>query len=244
VPVPRALRQREVEEQAMATSVIFQERVEIPFVRSLRDFRDWALSDRFPQESRIDYLAGCIEVDMSPEDFFTHGTLKTEIVGALRQIVKRRGSGYVLSDRTRVSCPVADLSVEPDVVFVSDESLDSGRVRLIPNASQAADRYVEVEGPPDLIVEIVSDASVGKDTERLPLAYFRSGVREYWLMDARGDELVFRLFSLGRSVYEAIEPDGDGFVRSSVFETGFRLSRRRNARDRWVFDLQEKPTSV
>ena len=73
----------------MATSVIFEEQIEIPFVRSLRDFRDWALSDRFPEQARIDYIAGCIEVDMSPEDVFTHGTLKTEIVRALTQKVNR-----------------------------------------------------------------------------------------------------------------------------------------------------------
>lgn len=224
----------------MTTSVIFEEQVEIPFVRSLQDFRDWALSDRFPEQGRIDFIGGHIEVDMSPEDIFTHSTLKTEVVGGLRHIVKQRGTGYLFSDSTRVSCPAADLSVEPDVVFVSDESLDNGRVRLIPKASSEPDRYVEVEGPPEVIVEIVSDSSVTKDTERLPAAYWRAGVPEFWLVDARSDTLIYNIYRPGTSAYEAVEPDAEGFRYSAVFQIGFELTRRRNAKGRWVFDLSEK----
>lgn len=225
---------------AMATSVIFEEQIEIPFVRSLRDFREWALSDRFPEQARIDYIAGCIEVDMSPEDVFTHGTLKTEIVRALTQKVKSAGLGYVLSDRTRVSCPGADVSAEPDVVFISDASLDSGRVRLVPKAAGGPDRYIEVEGPPDLIVEIVSDSSVIKDTRRLPAAYYAAGVAEFWLIDARGESLFHKIHRPGAAGYEAVEPDAGGFQHSVVFDTRFQLTRQRNRSGRWVFDLHQK----
>jgi Uma2 family endonuclease len=58
--------------------------------------------------------------------------------------------------------------------------LDSGRARFVPKAGAEPGRYVEVEGPPDLIVEIVSDASVAQDTHRLPEAYVRAGVTEFW----------------------------------------------------------------
>ena len=36
------------------------------------------------------------------------------------------------------------MSVEPDLVFVSDASLDEGRVRLVPKVGGAADRYAEM----------------------------------------------------------------------------------------------------
>jgi Uma2 family endonuclease len=225
----------------MATSVLFEEQVEIPFVRSLADFRRWALSDEFPERGRIDYLAGRIEVDMSPGGLFSHGTLKAAIVGALWQIVKRGGLGHLLTDRTRISCPAADLSVEPDVVFISDEALDSGRVRLVPKATGQADRYVEAEGPPDLVVEIVSDTSVAKDTQRLPKKYHQAGVPEFWLIDARGETLVFTIYHAKVKAYRAVPSDAEGFQRSVVFTTRFRLTRRRNASRRWVFDLEEKP---
>ncbi|MEW6751991.1 MAG: Uma2 family endonuclease [Candidatus Latescibacterota bacterium] len=223
----------------MSTSVIFEERVEVPLssIRSLAEFRRWAQSDAFPESGRIDYVSGRIEVDMSPEDLFCHGTLKTEIVGVLHQLVKRRYLGHLFSDRTRVSCPEADLSVEPDVVFVSHEALEASRVVLVPGASHEPGRYVELEGPPDVVVEIVSDSSVTKDTRRLPQAYFRAGVREYWLADARREPVVFQIHRPGEKGFEAADPRSDGSHASRVFGVSFRLDSRRDPRGHWAFDL-------
>ncbi|HUT94792.1 MAG TPA: Uma2 family endonuclease [Thermoguttaceae bacterium] len=226
----------------MATSVIFQEQVEIPLtIRSLAEFRRWALSEDFPERGRIDYVAGRIEVDMQPEDLFCHGTLKTEIVGMVSPCVKRRNLGYVFTARSRVSCPQGDLSVEPDGLFVSHEALDTGRVRLIPAATHEPGHYIELEGPPDLIVEIVSDSSVGKDTRRLPEAYFKAGVREFWLADARKDPVVFRIHQPGEAAYVPEEPDAASFQTSAIFGCSFRLDSRRDPKGHWVFDLRDKP---
>ena len=107
---------------AVATCVVFEEQVEVPLaVRSLDDFRRWALSDEFPQTGRIDYIAGRIEVDTAPEDLFCHGTLKSEIASVLQHQVKLGRLGHLLIDSTRVSSPAGDLSAEPDIVFISRE---------------------------------------------------------------------------------------------------------------------------
>ncbi len=103
----------------MAATVLFEERIEVPLdIRSLADFRRWALSDDFPEQGRIDYISRRIEVDMSPEDLHTHGKLKAELVIVPGQRVKRMGLGEIYTDRARVSCPEAELSVEPDILFV------------------------------------------------------------------------------------------------------------------------------
>jgi len=154
--------------------------------------------------------------------------------------IKRARLGELYTGRARVSCPQADLSAEPDVVFVSESSLDGGRVRFVPKAGGAADRYVELEGPPDLIVEIVSDASVRKDTERLPAAYYQAGVTEFWLIDARGEDLLFRIHRRGASQYEPSETDADGYHHSTILDSRYRLDRSRNAKGRIIFDLREK----
>ncbi len=221
----------------MTTAVILEEQVEIPAIRSLSDFRRWALSDRFPERGRVDFIAGCIEVDMSPEDLFRHGTPKTELIRVLAGLVKAESLGELLSDRSRVTCPVADLSAEPDIVFVSEQSLKQGRVRLIPKVGAESDRYVEIEGGPDLTVEIVSDSTVRKDTVRLPQAYWRAGVREFWLVDARRDRLLFRIHRRGKSGWLIAKPDAGGFQASKVFGRRFRLTRRRRPQGRWVYDL-------
>src|SRR5208282_61971 len=215
-------------------------RIEIPCFRSLADFRAWASSVDFPEQGRIDYIRGRIEVDMSPENVFFHGSVKTEVIVELGNILKSTGTGHLFSDRMRVSCPDADLSAEPDVVYVSDDALDSGRVRLVQSATGEPDSYVELEGAPDLVVEIVSDSSVAKDTQRLPLSYWQAGVTEYWLVDVRGERLSFRIYARGATSYEPVTTDHEGFQRSAVFDRRFRLDRRRNARERLVFDLQSR----
>ena len=225
----------------MATSILIEDQLEIPAITGLSDFRCWALSEQFPENGRIDYVAGHIEVDMSPEDLFAHGTPKIELVRVLANRVRSARTGELFADRTRISCPEADLSVEPDIVFVSDEAFDKGRVRLIPKSGGAEDRYVEMEGAPDLIVEIISDSSVRKDTDRLSAAYWHAGVREYWLVDARTDDLMFRIQQRGQSAYEASANDDDRFQYSHVLECWYRLERTRNRYGRLQYTLVEKP---
>ncbi len=225
----------------MAGAIILEEQIEIPMsLRSLAEFRVWTATDAFPERGRIDYLAGRIEVDMSPEDLHTHGKLKTEIVSVICRRVKDLRLGEVYTDRGRVSNVEADLSAEPDVVFISDASLNVGRVRLIPRAGGGPDRYLELEGSPDLIVEIVSDSSVVKDTQRLPQAYFAAGVAEFWLLDARAADLLFRIHRRGATAFEPADLDPEGYQHSAVLAAWYRLDRSRNEFGRICFDLQER----
>jgi len=148
--------------------------------------------------------------------------------------------GHILVGETRISDVSANLSAEPDVVVITYQSFDEERVRLIPKASGEKDRYVEVEGGPDLVVEIVSDSSVKKDTIRLPQAYFLAGVREYWLIDARGEELSFQLLRRGSAAFESTPTDADSYQRSEVLDAHYRLDRSRHKRGHWVYQLRLK----
>lgn len=142
------------------------EPLKIPIgIVDLASFRRWTLSDDFPESGKIDYLAGTIEVDMSPSNVWRHSGLKSSLAGELFNITKGRGQIFV--DQTRVVSPLADLSREPDIVFLSWESLKSGRVVLCPSA-KPRDQFdlMELEGGPDLISEVVSPSSVTKDTKR------------------------------------------------------------------------------
>ncbi len=223
----------------MAT-VLLDHEIEIPTIRSLADFRRWALSDDFPERGRIDYIAGRIEVDMSPEDFFTHGTLKSEIAAEVKDRVDELDLGHTLIAETRISSVPGDVSAEPDIVVITHEAFDEKRVRLVPKASGEADRFVEVEGGPDLIVEIVSDSSVKKDTRQLPEAYYGAGVREFWLIDARGKKLHFQIHQRGVKGFVAAPSDADGYQRSEVLDAWYWLERDRHARGHWVYRLRLK----
>jgi Uma2 family endonuclease len=219
----------------MAT-VLIDEQCLIPAgIATLADFRRWAVSPEFPATGRIDWVASRIEVDMSPEDLFTHGTLKSEIVGRLWSLAKDR-SMHLFTGETRVSSPEADLSVEPDVVIMTDATVDAGRVRLVPAASGKPDRFIELEGSPDLVIEIVSDSSLAKDTRRLPAAYHAAGVAEFWLIDARGPEIRFTIHRREPSGYVE-DRTAEGLPWSPLFGCSFSLERSRNPQGRLVYDL-------
>jgi Uma2 family endonuclease len=225
----------------MATIVNFENSFEMPLsLHSLEDFRRWTRADGFPRVGRIDYVDGRIEVEMSPEDLFTHGTPKSEIHGVLYGRVKKQGRGHLFVDRTRIASAPGNLSAEPDLVFVSHQSIASGRVRLIPKSTGQPGRFVELEGGPDLVVEIVSDGSETKDTQRLPNAYFDAGVEEFWLVDVRGHTPLFRIHGRGKSSFEAVEQAADGFQHSHVLECWFELQRRWNDAGFWEYDLRSR----
>lgn len=178
-----------------------------------------------------------MQAESSPEDLFTHRVVKTTIVAALARRIDEAVPGYLFSDRTRVASAAGSISVEPDIVLITASSLRAGLVRLIPKRSSEPRRYVEIEGAAVLIVEIVSDSSVVKDTQRLPVAYHRGGVRELWLVDARARELVFAVHHSGPESFLRVEPDADGFCRSDVLGCHVRLDREDSAEGLFRYEL-------
>jgi Uma2 family endonuclease len=204
-------------------------------------FWRWVESDEFPESGRIDFLGGEIEADMSPEDLYTHGALKVESVAVLVELVKRTGLGDVQSDRSRIKSPFARVTTEPDAVAVFRESIESGRARLVPSTRRKRqDRIVAFEGAVDLIVEIVSDSSVGKDLDRLPPFYARAGVRELWLLDARKADVRFDILTLREDAYATISPDEDGWRHSPLLDRAFRLQRFHQPPFPWSYRLEHR----
>ncbi|MEX2140597.1 MAG: Uma2 family endonuclease [Pirellulales bacterium] len=221
----------------MAT-IVFEESLEIPDgIRTLADFRRWTYCEDFPENGRIDYVKGRIEIDMAPEAMYSHGRPKVELVVVIGQLVKQLSAGDIFTDRMRISSVPGEVSAEPDLVFISNDSIESGRVKLIPKAAGEEEDFIEIEGSPDLIVEVVSDSSVAKDTKRLPKAYFDAGVPEFWLIDARRQTLLFRIHRRGKTGYVPQRPDRQGYQRSAVLNQRFRLDRHRDSRGHWQYDL-------
>jgi len=73
------------------------ESLQIPAdAHTFEGFLRWLGSDDFPESGRIDFLAGEIEAEMSPEDLQTHGVLKVEIGGHWTRDAGRwtRGAGH------------------------------------------------------------------------------------------------------------------------------------------------------
>src|SRR5262249_7521753 len=153
-------------------------------------FRRWVDDNDLPPEAHAWWLKGEVWVDMSGEQIFTHARLKLVIAGGLDALAQRESLGTMLPDGVLVSNFAADISGKPDALFLANDTLNSDRVRLIEGKQHG---YVELQGSPDMVLEVLSDSSVEKDEVVLKRAYLEAGVREYWLVDAR-DELRFDVF--------------------------------------------------
>lgn len=202
---------------------LYSDSVHIPcWVHDLESFRRWMHSDESPEKGPIFFLAGEVWLDMSKEQFFSHNKLKQEFFRVLGELVKRQRLGTFCPDGMLLSNEAADLSGNPDGMFVSTESFRSEQVRLIEGAE---DGVVELEGTPDMVLEVVSDSSVEKDNDFLMDLYWKAGIREYWLVDARGERIEFQILRHTARGYVSTRPSG-GRRKSVVFGgKSFRLTR-------------------
>ncbi len=198
-------------------------------------FRQWALSDAFPSGLRAVFVQGEVLLEMSPEEIETHNKVKGEITAALIRFVKAGDLGEVFSDGVLLTNAEAGLSCEPDLTFVSWASFEAERVQLAQKAGQT-DRYVELQGRPDLVLEVISDSSVRKDKHVLRDAYRRAGVVEYWLVDARSDVLRFEILVNRAGGFVPSAPSGEAQT-SDVLGCAWVLSRSRNRAGRFSYQL-------
>jgi hypothetical protein len=202
---------------------------------TLAGFRKWVLSEEFPEKLRVAFVSGEIYLDMSKEELESHAKVKAETCRVLLNLNHELDLGDLYLDGVLVTNKKAKVSNNTDGLLVTYESLEAGRVRALASAREEG-QFVELEGTPDWLMEIVSGSSVRKDTIRLRTAYHRARVPEFWLIDARGEEIDFKIL-LWRKAGDAAAPSKDGWQRSRVFGREFRLERRRTRLGTWKYTL-------
>ena len=216
-------------------TIVLHEHFRIPdTVVDLESFRAWAKSKAFPARGRYSYFDDELWVDLMAEQLFTHNDVKMEFSDVLRRLFKKNRRGRFFGDRTQVTNVRAGLSTEPDGTVVLFQSLEEGRVQFVKSSSEKG--YIEIEGVPDIVLEIVSKGSIQKDTVKLPVLYWKAGIPEYWLVDARGNRPVFDILKRGRNGYVAARKSA-GWVRSTVLAESFRLARTVDAAGNPEFTL-------
>jgi Uma2 family endonuclease len=220
--------------RAHATAITFEgEERELTVPRSAlshRGFRAWVLSPEFPPRARASWIQGEVLVDMSPEALNGHNDVKTELTVSLGTLVRDEGLGRVFADRALLTHAGAGVSNEPDLMYVSYETIRAGRVRFVA-APTRPNVWMELEGTPDLVVEVVSDSSVRKDEVLLRAAYAAAGIPEYWIVDVRAESVRLDILVLRGEAYRRS-------ARSRVFRRRFVLERCRDRVDQWEYRLR------
>ena len=98
--------------------------------------------------------------------------------------------------------------VQPDLLFVSNE-----RRRIITAAN--------IQGAPDLVVEILSPATAERDKGYKRTLYAQHGVREYWMVGTDAGTITVLL--LGDDGFEVVDTFGEGDTLTSPALAGLSL---------------------
>lgn len=108
-------------------------------------------------------------VEILPEEPMTHIQLRLDLAELLDVYLHATGWGHQLS--RFLQRPVPTLSVrQPDIMIVANE-----RVELILQSC--------FYGPADIVIEVVSQDSVGNDYGTKFYEYEAGGIQEYWIID-------------------------------------------------------------
>jgi len=99
--------------------------------------------------------------------------------------------------------------VQPDLLFVSNE-----RGYIITPAN--------IQGAPDLVVEILSSSTAERDRTFKRTLYARHRVKEYWMVDTIAKDITVLL--LGERGYEVVDTYGEGEILISPTLQGFTLN--------------------
>ena len=167
------------------------------------DYLTWRLRDR------IELIMGRI-FRMSPAPSSEHQQIVSAMHGNIYQYLKNTEC-RVFPAPFDVVLPSPtgklDTVVQPDISVICDLSKITEKGCM---------------GAPDVVVEVVSKASIKKDLHEKFALYEESGVREYWLVfPAEHSVIIFALDDKG--VYQPAKPLTRGDKIVSNFLTGFEL---------------------
>lgn len=125
------------------------------------------------ETKRYELLEG--ELVMVPSPTTYHQRISVRLQYILEGFVQKRGLGFVYA----APCDVVlseETVVQPDIFFISKEH------------SQIV-KEENIQGAPDLIIEILSPATHERDRTYKRTLYAKYGSKEYWLTDPEGQTI-------------------------------------------------------
>lgn len=130
--------------------------------------KPWSYEDylKLEDDKRYEIIEG--ELLMSPAPVPYHQAVSRNIGFALWSYVKKKKLGVVYYAPIDVVLDEHNV-LQPDIVFIFEE-----RKHIVGEKA--------IKGAPDLVIEIVSPSSLGRDTVLKRNVYEKSGVKEFWIV--------------------------------------------------------------
>ena len=151
-------------------------------------------------ERRFELIDG--ELMLAPAPVPTHQMIVVELLYILKEFVEGHGLGRVLVAPTDVVLSEHQV-VQPDILFISTE-----RLHIIGERN--------VQGAPDLVIEVLSPSTTSRDRVLKASGYLRFGVPEYWIVDPV--ERTIEVMRAGQTAFDTLRVYTDGtFAESPTF---------------------------
>lgn len=129
----------------------------------------WDDVQQLPDDgNRYEAIGG--ELYVTPAPSVRHQTVSFRLQREIARLLVDPGHGRLWYAPLGVHFPDTREGVQPDLLFVS-------------NARRGIVAPDEIKGAPDLVVEILSPTTAGRDTGIKRALYERQGVVEYWIVD-------------------------------------------------------------
>jgi Uma2 family endonuclease len=163
------------------------------------EFLAWA-----DEDTLAEWVNG--EVVMTSPASRQHQDIADFLTSVMRAFVESRNLGVVLSAPFQMKLDALH-GREPDLLFIAQDHLD----RL---------RETHLDGPADMVIEIISSESIGRDRGDKFREYEQGGVPEYWLIDPLARRAEF--YRLEQERYRLLFIGEEGQYRSQALP-GFWL---------------------
>ena len=175
-----------------------------PKPKTKLNYEDYA---KTPDDERWELIDG--ELFRMPSPNVAHQTASLQLTLRVAPFVQERGLGIVLAAPMDVVLSDSDV-VEPDLLFISTE-----RMGII--------GQLNVQGAPDLVVEIHSPSTAQRDLTAKRELYARHGVKEYWPIDPDARTVTVLLLSDGDFVEVGVYKEGDTVTSPTLEGFSFRV---------------------
>ncbi len=161
-----------------------------------------------PEDKRYELING--ELLMTPSPIPNHQRISGKLEFVVRKFVTENNLGEVFDAPCDVYLDDENV-VQPDILFISKNRLDIIGKR-------------NIQGAPDLVVEIISENSVYRDMVQKKRLYARLGVKEYWIVIP--EEVEVEVYTLKDNKYQLCRTYNKGDTLEPPSLKGLKIELR------------------
>ena len=158
-----------------------------------------------PDDKRYELIEG--ELYMTPSPITNHQRISGRIEFELRKFVVENDCGEVFDAPYDVYFDDENV-VQPDILFISKD-----RLNIIGDKN--------LQGAPDLVIEILSESNAYRDLIQKKKLYARFGVKEYWIV-VPGEKTI-DIHILKEKTYQLYKTLGEDDTLESQILKGFKM---------------------